>query len=118
MVITMRVRPVEESDRRADFPAPGLTKAGASTATGELRLRLFGIPELSLGGQPVTLRRRSAMALLAYLAVTGRTHRRELLATLLSDGVADDQAGRLLCNAVYELRSAIGDHLRVTPQEV
>src|SRR5262245_46886777 len=84
----------------------------------ELRLRLFGVPEASVDGQPAALRRRSAEALLAYLAVTGRPHRREALATLLADDVGDDQAARLLCNALYELRAVIGDHLLATPQEV
>ena len=84
----------------------------------ELRLRLFGTPEIRIGGRPVALRRRSALALLAYLAVTGRPHRREALATLLSDDGAGEQAGRLLSNAVFELRGVIGEHLVVTPQEV
>jgi DNA-binding SARP family transcriptional activator/predicted ATPase len=84
----------------------------------ELRVRLFGTPEVHLGGRPVALQRRSAVALLAYLALTGRSHRREALAALLADDAAGDQAGRLLSNAVYELRGALGDHLLVTPQEV
>lgn len=49
----------------------------------ELRLRLFGAPELSLAGSPVTFDTRKAVALLAYLAVTGRPQRREVLAALL-----------------------------------
>ncbi|HEX2517492.1 MAG TPA: hypothetical protein VH257_22505, partial [Chloroflexota bacterium] len=84
----------------------------------ELRLRLCGTPEIRIGGRPVARRRRSALALLAYLAVTGRPHRREALATLLSDDGAGEQAGRLLSNAVFELRGVIGEHLVVTPQEV
>jgi DNA-binding SARP family transcriptional activator/predicted ATPase len=90
----------------------------SSAGLGELRLHLFGLPDIRLDGQPIILRRRSALALLAYLAATGRPHRREALATLLADEVGDDQASRLLCNAVYELRGAIGDHLLATPTEV
>src|SRR5262245_37217749 len=93
-------------------------KCGRGFSMLELRLRFFGVPEIGLGGRPVTLRRRSALALLAYLAVTGRPHRRETLATLLSDDLGGEQAGRLLCNALYELRGLIGDHLVVTPKEV
>lgn len=49
----------------------------------ELRLRLFGAPELSVVGTPITFDTRKAVALLAYLAVTGRPQRRESLAALL-----------------------------------
>jgi ABC-type oligopeptide transport system substrate-binding subunit/DNA-binding SARP family transcriptional activator len=48
-----------------------------------LRLYLLGPPRLELDGEPVHLPRRKAMALLAYLAVTGRAHSRDSLATLL-----------------------------------
>ncbi len=49
----------------------------------ELRLRLFGAPELSVAGSPITFDTRKALALIAYLAVTGRPQRRESLAALL-----------------------------------
>ncbi|MCZ3385997.1 MAG: AAA family ATPase, partial [Actinomycetia bacterium] len=49
----------------------------------ELRLRLFGAPELSVAGSPITFDTRKALALMAYLAVTGRPQRRESLAALL-----------------------------------
>ena len=82
----------------------------------ELRMQLFGVPEVWLGGRPVVLRRRSSLALLAYLSVTGRSHPREALAAFLADD-AGDQAARLLCNAMYELRAVVGGHLLVTPKE-
>ena len=37
----------------------------------------------TLSGRELALKRRKAMALLAYLAVTGRSHSRDSLATLL-----------------------------------
>ena len=48
------------------------------------RLALFtlGPPRLDHDGVPVPIRRRRVMALLVYLAVTGRTHRRDTLAAL------------------------------------
>ena len=50
----------------------------------ELRLRLMGTPEVRLDGVRLSIQRRRALALLAFLAVTGRPHRREVLATLLA----------------------------------
>jgi len=48
-----------------------------------LKLYLFGSPHLVHKGDLINVPRRKALALLAYLAVTGREHRREKLATLL-----------------------------------
>ena len=49
----------------------------------QLQLLFFGAPRAERDGQPLQIRRRKGMALLAYLALTGRTHSREALATLL-----------------------------------
>jgi predicted ATPase/DNA-binding SARP family transcriptional activator len=49
---------------------------------GELKLYLFGPPRLELDNVPVDIERRKALALLAYLAVTGQPHSRDALATL------------------------------------
>jgi predicted ATPase/DNA-binding SARP family transcriptional activator len=48
-----------------------------------LALFLLGAPQVEREGKPVEIVRRKAMALLAYLAVTGESHRREALMTLL-----------------------------------
>jgi DNA-binding SARP family transcriptional activator len=48
-----------------------------------LALYLLGPPRLELDGEPVHIGRRKVMALLAYLAVTGGSHSRDFLATLL-----------------------------------
>ena len=48
-----------------------------------LALYLLGPPCFELAGRPVHIPRRKAVALLAYLAVTARSHRRESLAALL-----------------------------------
>ncbi len=69
-----------------------------------LSLQLFGAPVLLDRGQPVALGRRKAMALLAYLVVTGRPHHRESLAALLwpeSNGAAAYSALR---NVLWILR--------------
>lgn len=58
-------------------------------------LRLLGPMSVTRAGQPVPLpQSRKARALLAYLAVTGRPHRRERLCELLWD-VPDDPRGAL-----------------------
>jgi predicted ATPase/DNA-binding SARP family transcriptional activator len=49
----------------------------------QLALYLLGPPRVELDGEEIHVSRRRAMALLAYLAVTGRTHSRDSLAALL-----------------------------------
>jgi predicted ATPase/DNA-binding SARP family transcriptional activator/Tfp pilus assembly protein PilF len=49
---------------------------------GELKLYLFGSPRVELDKAPLDIQRRKALALLAYLAVTGQAHSRDALATL------------------------------------
>jgi DNA-binding SARP family transcriptional activator/predicted ATPase len=72
----------------------------------ELRINLLGIPEIALDGAVVQLRRRSSLALLAYLALSNRPHTRDELAALLSGDVAEGQARKLLRNALTDL----GEH--------
>lgn len=48
-----------------------------------LKLLLLGPPQVEYETGPIELQRRSALALLVYLAVTGESHRRDTLATLL-----------------------------------
>ncbi|MCP5097812.1 MAG: tetratricopeptide repeat protein [Chloroflexi bacterium] len=47
-----------------------------------LKIFLFGNPHCEQNGQPLVIRRRKGMALLAYLVQTGQPHSREALATL------------------------------------
>ena len=47
------------------------------------KLFLLGSPHLERDGETVPIGRRRTMALLAYLAMTGRTHQRDALAALL-----------------------------------
>jgi predicted ATPase/DNA-binding SARP family transcriptional activator len=60
-----------------------------------IELRLLGPPELLVGGRAVTVERRKALALLAYLAVEGGEHPRDSLAALLApdDPQASARAG-------------------------
>ena len=57
-----------------------------------LRLLLLGPPRLERDNAPVNLERRKALALLAYLAVTGEPQSREALATLLWPDHDESQA--------------------------
>ena len=84
----------------------------------ELRLRLMGTPEVWLDGVRLSIQRRRALALLAFLTVTGRPHRREVLATLLAGDAADAQAHKHLSNALADLRTTLGDYLIVERQTV
>jgi predicted ATPase/DNA-binding SARP family transcriptional activator/Tfp pilus assembly protein PilF len=49
----------------------------------QLKLLLLGAPRVELGDVPLHIGRRKALALLAYLAVTGEPQRRETLVALL-----------------------------------
>jgi len=71
----------------------------------ELRLRLFGAPELSVAGSPITFDTRKAVALIAYLAVTGRPQRRESLAALLWP---ESEQGRARASLRRTLSAAAG----------
>jgi DNA-binding SARP family transcriptional activator len=79
-----------------------------------LCLYLFGAPRLERNGVPVTTDTRKAIALLAYLAVTGRAHTRDTLATLLW-GDADEQHARgALRRTLSVLRTGAGDAVVTT----
>ena len=49
----------------------------------QFALYLLGSPRLEIDGEEIHIRRRKVTALLAYLAITGRSHQRDALATLL-----------------------------------
>lgn len=109
--------------RRSDYlpalhgsqrPGPTLVSGRARPAT--LQIDLLGYPQVRLAGEPVLFARRAAMALLAYLAVTGRPHSREWLAALLGGEIADSRARMLLRNALTGLTSQLGEHLVATRQ--
>ena len=59
----------------------------------DFKLYLFGAPHLENNSGSIGLERRKALALLAYLAVTGKSHSRETLATLFWPE-ADQQRSR------------------------
>lgn len=74
-----------------------------------IRLYLFGAPRLERDGLPVTTDTRKAIALLAYLAVTGRSHTRDSLATLLWGDTDQQHARGALRRTLSVLRGAAGE---------
>ena len=74
-----------------------------------LRLYLLGSPRVERDGHPVETDTRKAVALLAYLAVTGEYHSRESLAALLWPEMNDERARAGLRRTLSSLRSAVGD---------
>jgi predicted ATPase/DNA-binding SARP family transcriptional activator len=74
-----------------------------------LALYLLGPPRIERDGEPVTIRRRKATALLAYLAVTGECHTRDALATLCWPESDQSRARASLRAALASLKSALGE---------
>ena len=77
----------------------------------QLQLLLFGAPRVQRNGQPVPIRRRKGMALLTYLALTGRTHSREALATLLWPDLDHSRALSNLRRELSRLKQDTGAEL-------
>nr|MCU0494397.1 bacterial transcriptional activator domain-containing protein [Chloroflexaceae bacterium] len=70
----------------------------------ELRLTLLGKPIIALNNIPLQFTRRRTLALLAYLALTGRPHLRSALAARLTgDDASEQQARQHLNNALRDL---------------
>ncbi len=74
-----------------------------------LVLQLFGPPHIERDGKPVKVDRRKAIALVAYLAVTGKRHTRDALATLLWPTLGQSKARTMLRLALWTLRKAFGE---------
>jgi len=72
-----------------------------------LALHLLGPPCLELDGEEIHISRRKAVALLAYLAVTGLPHSRDSLATLLWPELDQSTARARLRRALAALREAL-----------
>lgn len=81
-----------------------------------LSLSLFGYPRASLDGQPLSVARRSSLALLAYLAQTGAAHSRAHLAALLDGSPADGQA--TLRRSLADLTASLGARLVLSGRSV
>jgi DNA-binding SARP family transcriptional activator len=90
-----------------------------ATSRERLVLRLFGPPRIELDGEPVILRRRKALALLAYLAVTGQGHRRDSLVNLLWPDYDHTRGRAALRRTLFALNQALeGGWLEVDRSEI
>src|SRR5690606_20334648 len=76
-----------------------------------LRIFLFGTPRFEKDGEPITISRRKAIALLAYLTVTNQPHSRDALATLLWPDYDQSGARANLRRDLSRLRSILGKEL-------
>ena len=86
---------------------------------GGLRLTLLGRPRVVCDDAPLTdWILQKSLALLAYLAVTGRPHSRETLAGLLWPDCTESNARSNLRKVLAELRQRIPAHLKITRAEV
>jgi DNA-binding SARP family transcriptional activator len=83
-----------------------------------LELNCIGVPEVILDGRPITFARRGSIGLLVYLALSGKAHARESLATLLTGDGSEDQARKHLSNVLIDLRQHIGEYVVTDRQTV
>ena len=84
-----------------------------------LTFRLLGQIQISVDETPVVaFRNRKDIALLVYLAQTGKAQQRDFLADLLWDTSSPKQAGKNLRSAIARLRKQIPEGLVVTRQTV
>ncbi len=84
-----------------------------------LALYLFGPPRIERDGVPIKVNRRKAIALLAYLAVTGESHRRASLVNLLWPEYDRARGRAALRRTLYALSKALdGAWLDVDREEI
>ena len=83
----------------------------------KLNLYLFGSPRTEFDGQAVNIPRRKATALFAYLALTGRSHSRDALATLLWPENGQSSARAELRRSLYFINKALGNQWLETDLE-
>ena len=76
----------------------------------QLKLYLLGSPRIERDGLTVRVDTRKAIALLAYLAVTGKTHRRDALATLLWPDADQTHARAALRRTLSTVNKALAGH--------
>jgi len=72
-----------------------------------LEIALLGSPEIKIDGNPIKTDRRKAIALLAYLAVTGKSQPRDHLAALLWPDYEHDSAFAYLRRTLWELNQIL-----------
>jgi len=105
MLVDARPKIVTAGRLRGKAPAASLQTMPAEP---RLRVFLFGPPRIERDGKPVEPDTRKAIALLAYLAVTGHAEGRDRLAGLLWPDADDERARGALRRTLSALRTALG----------
>jgi predicted ATPase/DNA-binding SARP family transcriptional activator/Tfp pilus assembly protein PilF len=80
-------------------------------------LHLLGSPRLEREGIPVAIQRRKVMALLIYLAVTGKSHPRDSLAAFFWPEHDQIHARAALRRTLSELQKLLGDKVLLVEQD-
>ncbi|MBV7334797.1 protein kinase [Chloroflexi bacterium TSY] len=75
----------------------------------QLKLTLFGAPQLERNNQPVPIPRRKVMAIFVYLVITKQVQRRDKLATLFWPESRQQTARSVLRREYSVLRRTLGD---------
>ena len=83
-----------------------------------LALYLLGPPQIERDGEPVKMDRRKAIALLAYLAVTGESQRRDSLVNLLWPESDSPRGRAALRRTLYALNKALASDWLAVDREV
>ncbi len=73
-----------------------------------LTIALLGAPRIEIDGEPLRVDTRKAIALLAYLAVTGHAHGRDHLTALLWSDAGDERARAALRRTLSALKTGLG----------
>jgi DNA-binding SARP family transcriptional activator/Tfp pilus assembly protein PilF len=84
----------------------------------KLTVHLFGAPRIERDDSPVVVDTRKAIALLAYLVVTGKSHHRDTLATLLWPESNQERARAALRRTLSTLKNAIGERWLEVNREI
>ncbi|MCL4267132.1 MAG: tetratricopeptide repeat protein [Anaerolineae bacterium] len=96
-----------------------MTQNMTNVTTKKLRIQLLGTPSVFIGQEPVAgFVSNKAPALLFYLAATGRSCTREMLASLLWGESTEDKARKNLRDVVFNLRPIVGDYLLISRQTI
>ncbi|MFQ3661766.1 MAG: BTAD domain-containing putative transcriptional regulator [Chloroflexaceae bacterium] len=83
-----------------------------------LNLNLLGGVALEVDGRPAHFTRRTGLALLIYLACSGRPQPRATLAALIAGESDEPKAAMAVSNALRDLRAVLGDDLQTDKQTV
>jgi DNA-binding SARP family transcriptional activator len=114
--VTVKLRRQDPVDFSPDFE---YTWPQGGTVVSRLALYLLGPPRIERDRVPIKVDTRKAVALLAYLAVTGERHRRDSLVNLLWPEYDSSRGRAALRRTLYALRKALaGTWLDVDREEV